>query len=95
MAKMNLPALEQLDLIEQRCNEIEEKYPNRRAAYQPSFTNFDSELRQGIVMYRPGWGWRLRKDWRLMLNKKRLELKTTSVRLNLEKHFIGAQNTRR
>jgi len=74
MAKMNLPELEQIDLIEQRCNEIEEKYPHRRAAYQPSFANFDSELRQGIVMYRPGWGWRLRIGWRETLEEKRRQI---------------------
>lgn len=70
MAKMNLPPYDQLIQIEMRCNELERKQPKRRADYQPSFTNFDSELRQGIVMYRSGWGWRLRKNWREVLAQK-------------------------
>ena len=74
MSKMNASPLEQLDLIEQHCSEIEEKYPKRRAAYSPSFTNFDKELREGIVFYRSGWGWRLNRNWRETLEGKRREL---------------------
>ncbi len=46
------------------------------AAYQPSFTNFDKELRNGIVFYSSGWGWRLRVNWRETWKKKYDDLKT-------------------
>lgn len=62
MAKLS--EIEQLELIKKRCEEIEQKYPQHRAAHKPSFTHFDADLRKGIVFYGSGWGWRLRKDWR-------------------------------
>lgn len=78
MAKLQMPLIEQLELIKKRCEEIEQKYPHRRASYKPSFTNFDKDLRNGIVFYSSGWGWRLRSNWRETWQKKYDELTSPS-----------------
>ena len=75
MAKMKLSGIEQLELIKVRCEQIEAKYPKHRAAYNPSFANFDKDLRAGIVFYSSGWGWRLRRNWREAWQKKMEEAK--------------------
>lgn len=75
MAKMKAPLLEQIDMIEERIVEYLKKHPTNSGDYSPSYTNFDKDLRNGIVFYRQGWGWRLRKGWRETLDTKRQALK--------------------
>jgi hypothetical protein len=70
MAEMKISEIEQLMLMRQRIDEYLEKHPTNGGDYTPSFTNFKKELRQGIVFYRPGWGWRLRKDWEKVFSQK-------------------------
>lgn len=70
MAEMKISEIEQLKLMRQRIEEYLKKHPTNGGDYKPSFTNFKKELRQGIVFYSRGWGWRLRKNWDKVWLKK-------------------------
>lgn len=65
------------------CEYIEEMEPKRRALtndglergvrngrfiYYPK--DIDSRLRDGVIFYSTGWGWRLRKMWQMVLEGK-------------------------
>jgi len=76
MPKMNKSNLEQLALMKERIDEYLKKHPTNGGDYKPSFTNFDKTLRDGIVFYSRGWGWRLRKNWQETWQKKYEQEKT-------------------
>lgn len=63
MAKMKMSDIEQLTLMRQLIDKYLEAHPTNGGDYKPSFTNFDRDLRNGIVFYSRGWGWRVRKNW--------------------------------
>lgn len=68
------PPLTIMNKIFDKCVEIETISPQRRASYQVSFKSIDKNLRDDIVFWSSGWGWRLRKNWRENWYKKCAEL---------------------
>lgn len=74
---------EQLAELKKACDLILEKSPKRRCLDAASFMlafwngemttyigNIDKSLRDGVVFYSRGWGWRLRKDWKTTLDSR-------------------------
>jgi hypothetical protein len=64
----------QLDGLEAWCKQYLNNYPRNSGEYDTAVTDFYKPLRDGIVFYSNGWGWRLRKNWREAIANKRTGL---------------------
>jgi hypothetical protein len=69
----NKELLFQLRNLELWCEGYLARHPRNHGEYA-RLTDFYKPLRDGIVFYSSGWGWRLRKDWREAITRKRAEL---------------------
>jgi len=63
----------QLRNLEIWCTEYTKRNPRNYGEYA-GLTDFYKPLRDGIVFYSSGWGWRLRKNWQQTIATKRAEL---------------------
>lgn len=83
--------LEQIEQLEKMCERIEREQPKRRclssddfrmAYWKGEFTthikNIDKDIRDGVVFYSSGWGWRLRLNWRETLQAKKVSITSAS-----------------
>lgn len=50
---------------------LERGMRNGRFLYYPK--DIDRRLRDGVIFYSTGWGWRLRKEWQMVLEGKLAE----------------------
>lgn len=68
--------IEQLNELKRACEEYLAAYPTNRGAYPAyssnlaHFRNIRKDLRDGVVFYSGGWGWRLRREWRKVLDER-------------------------
>lgn len=63
----------QLRNLEIWCEEYTVRHPRNYGEYV-GLADFYKPLRDGIVFYSSGWGWRLRKNWHETIAQKRAEL---------------------
>ena len=67
--------LAQLDALKEWCNNYLKNHPTNSGSYSGGLMHIICKpLRDGIVFYSRGWGWRLRIDWQETLEHKREEL---------------------
>lgn len=63
-----------LATLEEQIAWYQKTRPTNGGSYSRSITNIPKPIREGIFFYGQGWGWRLRKDWEAVLEKRRVEL---------------------
>lgn len=74
--------LQQLNRLEQWCISYREENPRNNGTYRGGVCRDTYKpLRDGIVFYSSGWGWRLRKNWQQAIAEKRVELQASHDRL--------------
>ena len=74
--------LQQLNRLEQWCNSYHEENPRNNGTYRGGVCRDTYKpLRDGIVFYSSGWGWRLRKNWQQAIAEKRADLQEKHDRL--------------
>jgi hypothetical protein len=74
--------LQQLNRLEKWCIAYLEQNPRNHGTYSGGVCRDTYKpLRDGIVFYSSGWGWRLRKNWQQAIAEKRVELQAAHDRL--------------
>ena len=74
--------LHQLNRLEKWCIAYREENPRNHGTYRGGVCRDTYKpLRDGIVFYSSGWGWRLRKNWQQAIADKRVELQAKHDRL--------------
>jgi hypothetical protein len=78
----NEELLHQLNVLQNWCGSYLDECPRNQGSYRGGvLRGIYKPLRDGIVFYSSGWGWRLRKDWRQVIAHKREELQAEHERL--------------
>jgi hypothetical protein len=68
--------LKQLEILEKWCLEFDAKQPENYGSYDNIGHIVDKTIRDGIIFWNTGRGWRLRKNpktWKEVINQKRAE----------------------
>lgn len=76
------PKIDQLENLEIACHHIIAEEPQRKALSNDEIArgtgvivkNIDKRLRDGIIFYSSGWGWRLRIGWEDVLKARYAEV---------------------
>lgn len=89
---MVIDRVKQLEQLEKMCEKIAREEPQRhslsalcfksayaRGEFDIYISHIDRDLRDGVVFYWADWGWRLRRGWRAVLDKKLQAARADSV----------------
>ncbi len=75
--------LKQLECLEQWCIEYRQHHPKNYGTYNAgSVRGLYKPLRDGVIFYSRGWGWRLRKRWQEAIEAKRQELQADQKKIS-------------
>jgi len=65
----------QLQLLIEWVMHYREQHPRNHGTYTDTGQKYiDTDIRNGIIFYSNGWGWRLRKNWFEELEKRKAEI---------------------